>query len=162
MAKSNLTAERLRERLDYNQETGAFIWKVKPSQAISSGSVAGSARSGYIGIQIDGRIYLAHRLVFLFIYGAFPLGEVDHINGIRDDNRLANLRDVTKSVNMQNKKVGKHGRKIGTWYDAKNGKWTAQIKIGATQHHLGRFATEEAANSAYILAKAKLHPGYAP
>lgn len=105
---SNLTQERLREFLHYDPESGAFWWKV-PSSIRARGERAGSlaGASGYRRISIKKKSYAAHRLAWLYIYGTWPTNEIDHINGVRDDNRIKNLRDVSGAENLANREKGR-------------------------------------------------------
>src|SRR4029450_2313606 len=100
---TELTAERLRELLDYDPETGDFTWKVN-RRCVRSGSVAGNVNcvDGYCYIGVDARRYHAHRLAWLYIKGAWPNDQIDHINGNKADNRFANLRQATHSQNQAN------------------------------------------------------------
>ena len=102
-----ITAERARELLDYDPETGVFTWKVTLSNRSLKGSRAGSLhkRSGYLRVGADGKYYLAHRLVWLIHYGFFPDDCVDHINHDKADNRLCNLRAASPRDNSRNKKL---------------------------------------------------------
>jgi hypothetical protein len=104
-----ITQAELKEVLDYNPETGVFIWKKHLKQSNKyEGDLAGSLLGGgYIAIQIRGFRYYAHRLAWLYMYGSFPSKEIDHINREKADNRIANLREVTRSENMRNVGVRK-------------------------------------------------------
>ena len=162
MAKPNLTAKRVQEVLQYNQETGVFTWKRKLSNTIHIGDVAGNFRkTGYVCIQVDGKIYFAHRLAWLYMTGEMPIGEVDHKIGL--GNQWSNLRDGNKSQNMQNKRKAHLNNKstgiLGVSYHKKRKKYTAQIGVGGKKIHLGEYKTAEEAQSAYIAAKRRLHPG---
>lgn len=104
--EKNLNIERLRELLNYCDNTGKFFWLTKSSRYtnIKVGDEAGTlASNGCIYIQIDGKKFIAHRLAWFYTYGVWPDSTLDHINGKRTDNRLKNLRDVPHRVNMQNK-----------------------------------------------------------
>lgn len=100
MAKTDITAEFLREILDYNPDTGVFIWKQKLSDRIVPGKVAGGAKTGSVRIGVLGTNYLAHRLVWLYVTGEWPKHIISHINGNLNDNRFCNLRDIPKGQNM--------------------------------------------------------------
>jgi hypothetical protein len=152
MSKTNcITQEKLKEILDYNPDTGIFTWKVSKAKRIKVGSVAGCKNNlGYILIRIDGKIYLAHRLAWLYTHGDFPLNCIDHINQIKDDNRICNLRDVTVSENMQNQ-----SQVLG--YTKNGSKYKATITLNNILYQLGSYATKEQARQAYLNAKIKLH-----
>jgi hypothetical protein len=171
MATNNLTAERLRSLLSYEAESGTFRWRHDRIRGrlrvvnAEAGEVAGSVRpnSGYVRIGIDGRQYFAHRLAWLYTYGAWPTSEIDHRNGVRSDNRLANLRDVSRRVNQQNALSPKHGTASGLLgvfrARSKSERWGARIGVNGKEQHLGTFKTPEAAHAAYIEAKRRLHAG---
>lgn len=159
MAASDLTAQRLRELLNYNPDTGAFTRAVARSN-VPAGSLAGCLNSvGYLVIRIDSRLYLSHRLAWLYMHGGWPEHHIDHINGNTRDNRIANLRDVKNSVNSQNQRSAKQSASnlLGAhkWHD----KWTAGIMLNGKKTHLGVFSTPEEAHAAYIEAKRLMHPG---
>ncbi|OTA14101.1 hypothetical protein Xvie_04002 [Xenorhabdus vietnamensis] len=146
-----LTQSRLRELLDYNPETGAFVWLSYRSQRARVGSIAGriNTLTGYIEIQIDGIRYKAHRLAWMYINGAMPEKQIDHISGIKTDNRISNLREATRSQNQQNiglTKANKSGRK-GVHY--RDGKWIAQAQINGKRYRLGRYHCIDEASNAY-------------
>ncbi len=157
--KPILTLSRLRQLLEYNPRTGDFIFLVTRG-GVTPGTVAGSpCRGGYIRILIEGRLYAAHRLAWLNMTGSFPAFDIDHINGVRSDNRWCNLREATRAENMQNYPVPKtstSGLMGATWHKA-NGRWRAQIKVGGVKRHLGYFDSPEEAHGAYLVAKAALH-----
>jgi hypothetical protein len=159
MTTKILTQERLRHVLDYDPETGVFIWCVATSQRTKIGSIAGGKDSyGYFHVQIDSKCYKAHRLAWLYVYGVWPVGVIDHINRNREDNRIANLRDVTASQNMRNCKIRKtntSGYK-GVSYLAAKKRWAAQIYLTGKNTLLGLFDTADAAAQAYV-ATAKAH-----
>ncbi len=99
----NLTQERMRQLLDYNPETGDFTWLKCTGRRVVHGERAGWPDDrGYIKIGIDGRKYFAHRLVWLHVFGRWPTAVIDHINHVRHDNRIANLRDVSIIDNCRN------------------------------------------------------------
>lgn len=102
-----ITQERLKELLEYNPVTGALVWITKTAPMatnIKVGHTAGTLQHGYTVIKIDGVPYKAHRLVWLYHFGVFPLEEVDHEDGNRSNNRLENLREVSHLVNTRNQK----------------------------------------------------------
>ena len=100
--KPRVSAERLRQLLDYAPETGRFYWRKQRGSA-AAGSEAGTWHShGYRVINIDGVAYYAHRLAWLYVHGEHPAGEIDHINAIPADDRIANLRQCSRSENARN------------------------------------------------------------
>ena len=103
MATQILTVERLRELLHYDSDTGVFTWRVYRSPGAKKGDVAGCVNEGgYIATQVDRKHYLSHRLAWLYVYGAWPIDEIDHKDGNPANNHIANLRDVTRLTNSQN------------------------------------------------------------
>jgi hypothetical protein len=163
MAKADLTAQRLREILSYDPDTGLFTRRKWCGGTSRAGSVAGGVTTGgYIQVGVDGTIYKAHRLAWLYVYGEWPKNDIDHINGVPADNRISNLRDVPRKVNNQNrrKSLRGDGALIGTSWRADARKWTAHIKHPNGKNiYLGLFVSEELAHQAYIAAKRRLHEG---
>lgn len=155
-----LTQARLQELLVYNPETGTFVWKVAITN-VQVGVIAGSLNyRGYCRIKVDGERYYAHRLAWFYTHGRWPAQCLDHINGIRDDNRLVNLREATDAENKQNqRKARSDNTSSGSLGVSRcNDKWRARIKIDGKLRHLGLFASIEEAHAAYLAAKSALHP----
>jgi hypothetical protein len=164
MATANLTAARLRELFNYNPDSGIFTRIQVPfNRPQDLGIVVGGlSKAGYWRICIDNIRYQAQRLAWLYVHGVQPIGDIDHINGVRHDNRISNLRDVSRSVNMQNLHRAhrdKAGKLLGVTYNSVERKWIAQICTNGMYKHLGRFPTEELAHSAYLSAKRVMHEG---
>lgn len=158
-----LTQERLKELLHYDPATGVFTWRVAPNGRVKAGAVAGNIdpQEGYVRIGIGGRLYRAHRLAWLYVHGAWPSQEIDHRFGVRHDNRISELREATKSENLQNQRRARADSKsgvLGVHWDKKNRKWRAQIRLGGCTSHLGLFSGKEEAHTAYLGAKAQRHP----
>ena len=153
-----LTAERLREVLQYDPETGVFT-RLVDRGGRKVGVVAGSVTGhGYTSIQIAGVRYLAHRLAFLWMTGEWPIDDVDHINGVAGDNRWSNLRPATRAENMQNQRRAQSNNKLGLLGVCRDGnRFSARIKVDGQRIHLGLFATPEQAHAAYLDAKRRLH-----
>lgn len=167
MAKLNhtLTAERLREVLHYDPETGIFTWRVDKRSRKAGTTAGGRCTShGYKIICIDYQRYHAHRLAWLYVYGTFPNEDIDHINNVRDDNRIANLRPATLSDNAQNLKKAKKQNSCGLLgvtgpiKGATGDRWYAQITKNSVHYFLGSFLTPDAAHQCYLEAKRKMHP----
>lgn len=173
--EANITQESLSQFLDYDPETGIFFWKERQNNHFKSirsmkmwnkrysKTVAGTVDThGYIQIRINYKLYLAHKLAWLFCYGVYPNNQLDHINCNRKDNRINNLRLVTKFENAQNSKI-RHNNKSGykgvSWHQHVQ-KWTAQIQCNKKHIHLGYYATPEEAYAAYCKAAADLHGEY--
>jgi hypothetical protein len=111
MAKKNLTAERLRELVDYDPETGKFTWTRNRAYKALGGTAAGYLNTnGYARITIDSVSHAAHRLAWLHVYGEWPKASIDHINRNRQDNRIANLREATQSEQNANSSRAKAWR----------------------------------------------------
>lgn len=160
-----LTADRLREVLDYNPETGEFRWRVTNSTKVPAGTRAGyrSARDGYWRVQVDNRMFLSHRLAWLYVYGRWPEAEIDHINLIRDDNRLANLREASRAQNSRNLRAHRDNRAglKGVSRDLRSGRYEAAIMAEGERRRLGWFATAEEAHQTYCKAVEELHGKFA-
>lgn len=149
-----LTRERLMDVLDYNKDTGIFVWKKKLSARGAVGKKAGTISYGYIAINIDGARYFAHRLAWLYTYGVWPTKEIDHIDRNRNNNSISNLRDVSRVVNALNnspQNLNTSGIKGVTFCKQRN-KWQAQINLSGKNLTLGRFDTIDEAAIAYKAA----------
>ncbi len=162
MAKTDLTAARVRALFDYDADTGMLLWSATGKGRRFDRAAGTKGLTGYIFIVVDRCRWRAHRLAWMHHYGDLPNGQIDHINGIRDDNRIANLRDVTNSVNGQNKKRATARNKSGflgvSWKKGLN-RWIATIHHNGRQVHLGSFDQAEEASRAYLCAKRRLHAG---
>lgn len=159
-----LTFERASEVLIYKPESGDFKWlrntTVRQTVGLPAGSISNT--TGYLGIQIDGRRYQAHRVAWLLMTGAWPIGVVDHIDGNRANNAWANLRDVSRTVNAQNRRTATAKNTTGLLGVSRDkGRFRASIKIGGKLKWLGTFDTAEAAQAKYIEVKRQVHEGCA-
>lgn len=156
MTQETLTAERLRALLNYDPGTGLFTYRNSRGRC-RAGSVAGSFdKEGYVVIGLDYRAYKAHRLAWLYVTGAWPADQIDHIDGKQDNNRWANLRDADPSVNAQNRHRYKG---VPGVTPAAYGRFRAQIHVQGQKRYLGSFRSAEEAHAAYITAKRALHAG---
>lgn len=158
---SKLTQEALKAVLHYDPETGVFTRRVRTSNFIRVGDVAGTRMPwGHLKLSVSGMEFLAHRLAILYMTGRMPTKAVDHIDGDPANNRFANLREVTDSVNMQNRKGAQKNNKTGLLGVQSNHKrFMARIKVDDKHIYLGTFDTPEEAHAAYMQAKRKMHEG---
>lgn len=151
------------EWLSLNAESGVLTWKKSPSANVKSGDVAGcSDGHGYITVTLRGQRWAAHRLIWTMVNGPIPSGiEIDHINGIRSDNRVANLRPVTRAENNQNLR-GAKGKTatnlLGVSQHKRSGLFNARIKVNGRSRSLGYYKTPEEAHYAYLQCKREVHP----
>ena len=155
-----LTQSRLKELFSYDPETGLFTRISCDKRSDYIGKIAGHKnKRGYIKIKISQKAYAAHRLAWLYIYGEFPKGEIDHINRVKDDNRICNLRDVPTIVNGLNKGLDKNNKSgvKGVMLYKPNNKWLACIGYHGKYHHLGYFDKKEDAIKARKKAEKILH-----
>jgi len=155
-----ITQEILREMFSYCEKTGLFTWKIKPSKAVKIGDIAGCVekRIGYNTIGIKGKVYKSHRLIWLYIYGEWPYGQIDHINGNKSDNRICNLRDVSQNGNAQNIKKPNARNKSGYLGVIRfQNKWRASITINSKTKWIGDYECPEEAHQAYLAEKRKIH-----
>lgn len=137
-----LTQAQLKEVLTYNKRTGVFLWAVnKPRARIGQPTGQALDRWGYNTICINRKKYKAHRLAWLYVYGSFPTKDLDHINRIKTDNRIANLREVTPTENAQNKgpSVKNKSGYVGVSWKKSHRRWCAQVSRGGVVKHLGLF-----------------------
>jgi len=136
-----LTQEKLKLLLDYDQETGLFLWGVTLGCRAKKGNRAGGLdRCGYIEIGINGRQYKAHRLAWLYVYGVWP-EFIDHINHVRDDNRIINLRSVSRQENSKNRKINHNNTSgvCGVYRYKSSMKWVSLICVDTKLVNLGYF-----------------------
>lgn len=141
-------------------KNGEFIRLVKTGQSTKVGDIAGGPNpDGYQRVKISGKTYLTHRLVWLYETGSWPINELDHINGNKQDNRIENLRDVTRSENLQNLYRPTRGNPSGfLGVSIRKGMYCARIRTNGVLSYIGTFSTPEQASSAYLAAKRELHP----
>lgn len=156
-----LEAVTLREVLHYDPITGLFTRRKKTSNRVKIGERAGTLnRLGYRQIRACGALEYEHRLAWLYMTGSFPIGDVDHINGVRGDNRFSNLRDATRQTNLENQRRASKNSQVGllgvTRYKEK---FRATITANRRHIFLGTFRSAEEAHEAYLRAKRKIHAG---
>ena len=149
-----ITHTELKELVIYDPKTGIIQW-AKPGRGKSTKSKDANTRSvnkgGYYLFNIKGKMYYCHRLAWFYMMGSFPDRHIDHINGIKTDNRWCNLREVTNQQNHFNQKSK------GYSFHKGSGKYQARIKLGGKSIYLGLFETTSQAQSAYLKAKLEYH-----
>lgn len=136
-----ITQERLREVLSYDPATGVFTRRIsrrKDRIGVPAGAPNGF---GHIQIRVDGTLYLAHRLAFLYIYGSWPSTNIDHINGVPDDNRITNLRLATPKENQENvkRRIDNSSGVRGVNWSKRQSKWVARVQHFKQRISLGCF-----------------------
>lgn len=169
-----LTIDYLKECIEYNPEVGTMVWKERPRKHFRTkvgwlrantqcaGKSAGCMDAkGYSRIRISNNLHHAHRLAWLLIHGVWPVKHIDHVNGNKWDNRIANLREATVSQNMRNSRIRKDnltGVKNVRQDKRKCGSWHTTLRIDGKNKHLGSFSTKEAAEECVRKARV-LHYG---
>lgn len=165
MATELITQERLKSLLTYDPDTGKFRWATRRPRCRVGGVAGTMSYHGYVVIKLDGVSHKAHRLAWLYETGAWPDGELDHINRVRHDNRIANLRLSTRFLNCQNraKSDAAHSKHIGVSRSFNGSRWRAYIDFNGKRHALGVFDTEQQAVDARQRAQTRVIEGiYSP
>lgn len=155
---------KLPDLLDYDFETGQLVWKPRPLELFVTerqfkiwntryarkAAFVAQHSGGYRQGAIFNKIYKAHRVIWAIIHGEWPEAEVDHINGVRTDNCLDNLRAASRSENMRNTARSRNNTSgaTGVRWRKDVGKWEARIKIGGRDIHIGLFADFDGAVAA--------------
>jgi len=158
-----ITQSRLKDVIGYNPVTGIFTWKITSGKAVK-GKIAGSIHvcNGYYRISIKNKEYRAHRLAWLYMTGSMPTNEIDHINGIRSYNRFENLREATRSGNLQNQRKANSKnistKLLGAAFHKPSGTYFSRIQINGAVKFIGAFETAQKAHDAYVSAKRQAHP----
>lgn len=162
--RDDLSSDLIREMMDYDPLAGEFRWKVSRGRHARIGRVAGhfDTSDGYIKIGINGTRYGAHRLAWLYATGQWPKHEIDHINGVRDDNRIVNLReadDGQQARNAARRKDNVSGKR-GVCFDDKSGKYLSYIDFNGERTILGKCDTLAEAITLRLAAETKYYGEY--
>lgn len=160
MTEKIITQDELKRHVSYDPETGTFLRLIANARRVKVGDIAGRIYPhGYRQICINSKSYAEHRLAFLYVNGEWPKNQVDHINGIKDDNRWCNLREATRNENLYN--IGKYPRNKsgfkGVDFVRSLKKWQARITVNGERIHLGYFDNPELAGQAYQVYAKNLH-----
>ena len=162
----SITPRQVRERFEYRD--GNLWWRVRPSNRVNMNKPAGWISSnGYRHVGIKGssevRMYSAHRLVWCWHAGKWPMDQIDHIDGNRLNNEITNLREATNAENQHNrgKKSNNTSGFMGVSWNKNDGRWWAKITIDRRQIHIGRFDCPKEAHAAYCRAADNHHGEFA-
>jgi hypothetical protein len=153
LTQADLTAE-----LSYDPGAGVFCRRVAAPYA-KAGPVGTVNNMGYVVVRAGGKLHLAHRLAWLYVTGLWPRAVIDHINGDKSDNRLANLREATHAENLINAKIHANNRSglKGVAWNKSCKRWGAYIGYGGKSRYLGVYKTKEEAHEAYLTASRALY-----
>jgi hypothetical protein len=163
--KPAITAEQVWALLDYEPSTGVFTRRVRTASRHQVGDradfvVTGGRLRGYSRVSLMSQRFLAHRVAWLYMHGEWPSMEIDHINGDKSDNRIANLRNVSPGINSENRRKPRVDSKTGILgVQAHQGKWATRVQVSGQSIYIGVFDTPEQAHVAYVEAKRKHHKG---
>lgn len=154
-----LTQAELKQLLHYDPETGLFTWITTGTGRKRNKSAGWLQRDGYRRIGIHGATYLEHRLAWLYVHGNFPPEQLDHINRTRHDNRITNLRTVSRQQNAFNLSLYKNNKSgyIGVHWRKDMNEYRACIRIDGKLKTIGYYACPKQAHEAYLKVKAELH-----
>ncbi len=175
MKTINLADEIYFECFSCDFDNGILYWKERPishfrtahgmrifNSQHANKPILYKNNDGYIGLAINNKQMKAHRIIYFLFYRKWPDGEIDHINGIRDDNRICNLRDASKEHNQQNQRKPRSDNKsgfLGVSYRKDTGMYRATIALNGVKKNIGSFSTPEIAHQAYLQEKRKIHKG---
>lgn len=154
-----LNADMLRDMVSYDPDTGIITSNQSRGCRAKGTPIGTKGKTGHMYAGIDGRIYLIHRLIWMYMTGDFPKKGIDHINGDPTDNRWINLREATQAENVQNirKATRVSTTKLLGSFKTPNGKYCARIRSNKKLINLGTFASAEEAHAAYVAAKRVIH-----
>lgn len=151
------------EMIDYNKDTGELFWNHMANKRVRNKPANTIDRQGYVVVRLDGKYCLGHRIAWFKHYGVWPEGQIDHINGIKHDNRISNLRVATHSQNCWNKPKQSNNTSgfKGVTFHKTTCKYHARICANKKSISLGYYQTAEEASNAYVKAAGELHGQFA-
>jgi hypothetical protein len=151
MNKILFTQYELKQIVSYDMTTGEFTWIKNKIRKIIGAKAGYINDRGYVQIMLNGKNYKAHRIAWLYVHGTEPEGDIDHINRVRNDNRIVNLRLANRSQNCANRiKTNRNtSGYMGVTYVKNRNKWQAQVMVNRKQIFLGYFDTPEQAHQVY-------------
>ena len=151
-----ITPQQVRDLLDYDPQTGRLM------RAQTGGTAGGLNGRGYTRTSLLGKAYVNSRLVWAYVHGRWPDGNIDHIDGNKSNNRIENLRDVSQQINCENRQganINNQAGYLGVSWSAQKQRWKATISLNRVYRHLGFFKLPAEAHQAYLKAKRDLHEG---
>jgi hypothetical protein len=154
-----LTQERVRQLFTYDEKNGLLLRNLKRGKGLPGKPSLCKDKDGYHVVGIDNKNYRTHRVIWLYVYGAFPEGYLDHINRVRTDNRIENLREVSYTQNRENVDASHNNRSglKGVWLHKQTKKWCASIGHKGKNIHLGSFVSIDDAYESYKKAASIYH-----
>lgn len=154
------TIDDLRRLFKYNSKTGELFWLKPRAKRLKPGDRAGSyAEKGYRQVEIYGRGYREHHVCFAIFHGRWPANQIDHKNGVVDDNRICNLRECTRNENAKNRRINRNSASgyKGVSFHKASGKWAARVQVNNCRIQIGLFSSPELAYAAYKKEAKKCH-----
>lgn len=144
-------------KISYDPETGVFTHTAGHRAGQCAGTVT---KAGYVQLWFNGKTELAHRVAWFLVTGRWPVALIDHVNGVKSDNRFSNLREADASLNMENMRAPQCGSTSGfLGVSRARGRWQSKISVAGKTKFLGYFDEPEMAHQAYLAAKRSLHRG---
>lgn len=161
-----ITVQELREKFHYSPKTGSLTWRARKYSRGYKGVLPGKevgwpSVAGYMKVCINYKHYFLHRIIWALVYGEFPRGQIDHIDGDKANNRITNLREADPSQNCANRKLHSNNRHGMKGVTPSYGRWTARVAFRGKRHHIGTFDTQQEAYAAYLNHAEKIHGEFA-
>lgn len=155
MTRQKPSPAEMQEMFSYDHITGVLTRKRNRNSTFTS-----KDKDGYIRVRVGNGILYLHQVAFVVFHGRWPSGQIDHINGNKIDNTIANLRDVEQATNLENRRSPLGNNKSGCLgVSLHHGRWRAKIQVDRKSIVIGKFDTPEEAHQAYVNAKRRLHGG---